>query len=468
MTAAIHFETEAYQVAHGKPMGRHFAGYGFLSAFARHASGQTVTGYVKNAKLGDEFCRFIKDFRPDSSPDYIVAAKAGALKGVGCLFTPSPINAAQAWQRELHGSRAWSLCGVNHTLSSARAMDGLTGLLTAPVQPWDAIICTSNASRAGDRDPVLAAGGIPDPAARGEPLRQAAAAGDSSGRRLRAPRPVIQGIGTRHAPRSGSALATSWSCFSAGCPFMPRPIRPRCTSRSNASPHRHRVVLVECGWAANDQIAQAFADARAKLCPSVRSIVLDGREPDLRTRAWAAADVFCSLSDNIQETFGLTPIEAMAAGLPVVVTDWDGYKDTVRDGIDGFAVPTMAPPPGAGQHLAIRHALEIDSYDSYIGQASTAVVVDIDATAAAFERLASDPDLRRRMGANGAARAKATVRLEGHREGLRGAVGRARAHESGRRHVPALPSGQSRPLACPSRPVRTLCRFSDGQVLRPP
>jgi hypothetical protein len=66
----------------------------------------------------------------------------------------------------------------------------------------------------------------------------------------------------------------------------------------------------------------------------------------------------------------------------------------------------MAAPPGAGQRLAVRHALEVDSYDSYIGQASTGVVVDVDAAAAALERLASDPDLRRRMGANGAARAR--------------------------------------------------------------
>ena len=102
----------------------------------------------------------------------------------------------------------------------------------------------------------------------------------------------------------------------------------------------------------------------------------------------------------------------------MVVTDWDGYKDTVRNGIDGFAVRPWLPPPGAGQRLAIRHALEVDTYDSYIGQASTAVVVDIDATAAAFERLASDPDLRRRMGANGAARAQGALRLEGHRQGL--------------------------------------------------
>jgi len=28
----------------------------------------------------------------------------------------------------------------------------------------------------------------------------------------------------------------------------------------------------------------------------------------------------------------------MAAGLPCVVTDWDGYKDTVRHGEDGFRV----------------------------------------------------------------------------------------------------------------------------------
>ncbi len=34
----------------------------------------------------------------------------------------------------------------------------------------------------------------------------------------------------------------------------------------------------------------------------------------IRETAWASADVFCSLSDNIQETFGIVPIEAMAAG----------------------------------------------------------------------------------------------------------------------------------------------------------
>jgi len=40
--------------------------------------------------------------------------------------------------------------------------------------------------------------------------------------------------------------------------------------------------------------------------------------------AWQAAGVFIALSDKIQETLGLTPLEAMAEGLPVIVSDWDG------------------------------------------------------------------------------------------------------------------------------------------------
>ena len=390
VTAAIHFETEAYQVAHGKPMGRHFAGYGFLSAFARHASGQTVTGYVKNPKLGDEFCRFIKDFRPDSSPDYIVAAKAGALKGVGCLFTPSPINAAQAWQRELHGSRAWSLCGVNHTLSSARAMDGLTGLLTAPVQPWDAIVCTSNASRQV----------IETLFSRQEEYltRQLGAS-----RFVRPQLPVIPlGVdcdsqaghpGHRDAARAalgvgpGDFVVLFLGRLSFHAKANPAPMY-LALERLAA---RHRVVLVECGWAANDQIVQAFADARAKLCPSVRSIVLDGREPDLRTQGLGFGRYVLlplgqypgDLRPDPYRSHGCRP-----AGGRDRLGRLQGYGSKWHRWL--YRSRPWPRRPGAGQRLAIRHALELDSYDFYIGQASTAVVVDIDATTAAFERLASD------------------------------------------------------------------------------
>jgi glycosyltransferase involved in cell wall biosynthesis len=86
-------------------------------------------------------------------------------------------------------------------------------------------------------------------------------------------------------------------------------------------PSGKQVVLVECGWHANEFIEKSYAEAAALACPSVRVITLDGRKAEDRHRAWASADVFCSLSDNIQETFGIVPIEAMAAGIPVVVAD---------------------------------------------------------------------------------------------------------------------------------------------------
>ena len=95
------------------------------------------------------------------------------------------------------------------------------------------------------------------------------------------------------------------------------------------------------------------------------------------------------MSDNIQETFGITPIEAMSAGLPVVVSDWDGYRDTVRDGIDGFRIPTQMPPPGYGDDLALRHSLGIDTYDMYCAYSSSLVVVDLASTTQAFIKLFS-------------------------------------------------------------------------------
>ena len=79
------------------------------------------------------------------------------------------------------------------------------------------------------------------------------------------------------------------------------------------------VVLVECGWHANAFIERAYAQAAQRACHSVKVITLDGRNAEQRQTAWAAADVFCSLSDNIQESFGIMPMEAMAAGLPVSV-----------------------------------------------------------------------------------------------------------------------------------------------------
>jgi len=52
------------------------------------------------------------------------------------------------------------------------------------------------------------------------------------------------------------------------------------------------------------------------------------------------ADIFISPADSVQETFGITPIEAMSCGLPAIVSDWNGYRETVVHGETGFLVKT--------------------------------------------------------------------------------------------------------------------------------
>ncbi len=130
-----------------------------------------------------------------------------------------------------------------------------------------------------------------------------------------------------------------------------------------------------------------------------------GARPRIR-RAWFAADIFISLSDNVQESFGLTPVEAMAAGLPVVVSDWDGYRDSVRDGVDGFRIPTVMPPPGMGEALAFIYAAGYGGHDVMCGAAAQSTAVHPGAAATALVRLIEDPNLRRTMGAAGRARAR--------------------------------------------------------------
>jgi glycosyltransferase involved in cell wall biosynthesis len=66
---------------------------------------------------------------------------------------------------------------------------------------------------------------------------------------------------------------------------------------------------------------------------------------EVKSDLLASADIFLSLSDNAQETFGLSLLEAQASSIPVIASRFDGYKDLVRDAVDGYLIDTYGCVP---------------------------------------------------------------------------------------------------------------------------
>ena len=407
MKPAIHFHPEAYSTGGPKLMGRNAAGESFLRGFLRHSRADGFFVEVRDPSHAEGFASAARAAGRTEPVRSITAANLGDLAQAEVLYQPDPMLGAQAWRRAAFGHGSWSLCGITHTTASAGVMDGIADLLVAPVQPWDALICTSHAVK--DNVERLLNG-------QRRHLRERLGAS-----RVVMPQlPVIPlGIHTedfefsaeqRDAARAelGVTETTLVVLFMGRLSFHAKahPLALYQALETAARATGRDVLLIECGWHANDFIASAYDEAGRFACPGVRVAVRDGRLPQVRQGCWAAADIFCSLSDNIQETFGLVPLEAMAAGLPVIVSDWDGYRETVRDGVDGFRIPTMAPPPGVSGDLALRHALGVDSYDLYCGNTCSFVAVEIPATVAAFERLFASAALRREMGESGRRRAR--------------------------------------------------------------
>lgn len=91
-----------------------------------------------------------------------------------------------------------------------------------------------------------------------------------------------------------------------------------------------------------------------------------GRVSDTDKNAWLQ-NAAGGLVPSLYEPFGITALEVMSAGAPVIVGNTGGLAEIVTDGVDGLKVP-----PG-----------------------------DVDALAGAMAGLLTDPDLSRRLGAAG-------------------------------------------------------------------
>lgn len=109
---------------------------------------------------------------------------------------------------------------------------------------------------------------------------------------------------------------------------------------------------------------------------------------------YRAANFFVSPSDNPQETFGLTLLEAMAAQLPLIVSDFDGYKDIATPDV-ALKIPTRWSHLNLFDSKGVAPLLDEQLLARFIAQS---ISVDIDRLAAALQTFYSQAGLCEEMG----------------------------------------------------------------------
>ena len=402
--AAIFFHSDAIEGAGKDLVGRRSAGQSFLRGYFDHMPGDTVHAVTQHRKAAEDFEKVARDMG-ETRPLHVSPLRgSGDFTAKGSIFFPGPGFLDAPWRRQRFGAARCSLVGITHTMSTRRVMEGLHRLMLEPVEDWDAIICTSRAVQdVVEQQCTLEA----------EFIRARFGAS-----RVPMPQlPIIPlGISTSDFTQGAAERAAMRNRFGASREAIVVMTMGRITSVEKANPVPLFLALEEVaqssgkdihlwmvGWPSRNEEEALHSSGAAALAPSVNVTMIDGRDPDVRRNVWAGADIFTLPVDNIQETFGLVPVEAMAAGLPVVMPDWNGFRDTVVHGETGFLIPTRMPDAGqfGGSRLAERFADGTDDYLRFLSLVQQQTQLDVRAYANALGALVTDPDLRVEMGQAG-------------------------------------------------------------------
>lgn len=389
------------------------------------------------------------------------------IKPWGGLFLPDPSIGRWAQWRRPAGAAAFSLIGQIHTLSTPAAQALIADLVSEPVRPWDALICTSRAGQAVVRDLI------------DDRIQQLLSRCGGERARFEAqlpqlpviPLPVpVQRMQAELPPAASARQALGLPPEAAVLVWLGRlslltkqdPWPAYALLQRLAGQLDRPLVLVECGPDDSPPQAEHLQQLR-QLCPAVRFVRLGGEEPvpePVKLQALAAADIGLFLVDNPQETFGLAVVEAMAAGLPLVASDWDGYRDLVRHGTDGFLIPSRWASTAAlvSGSLGWQQLTGLNSFPMTSGALAQLVQLDLQAAEAALLSLLHDASLRRAMGH--AARSRALAQFDaavvmGEYRALFDELARLRA-------AAPLAAHQPDPLPLSLDPVRLFAGFASA------
>jgi len=136
-------------------------------------------------------------------------------------------------------------------------------------------------------------------------------------------------IGQRFAPRSDWSRDGTFRIVYVGALTATKGVHVLLQAFERLAATSAELTLVG-GWSSRGM--RSFITERLKSDPRIRITVGDPL-PHLEQ-----ADVY--VHPSLHDGFGFAPMEAMACGVPVIVTQDTGMKEHVREGINGFVVST--------------------------------------------------------------------------------------------------------------------------------
>jgi len=301
--------------------------------------------------------------------------------------------------RATHARTPWPITAVIHSLNGREVVDHAVRLTHARLAPQDAIFCTSH-------DGLDAMQRLLDG---GERITGRKFAGQLRHVPLGIDDGLFESGGDRARGRARLRIAADAVVLLAlgrMTPAQKMDLGPLCrllATRIVPSSQVPVVLLIAGGASQSDLAGVRDLVRRHNLDAHVRLFanfpIKD--KPDVL----AMSDILVSPVDNTQETFGLSVVEAMAAGLPVVASKFDGYKDLVEDGVDGFLVDTWSSDSDPVAEW-------FDLMDRDITQLfqSQGVAVDLEQLGDRLLTLIADPARREAMGRAGRAKAERAYR----------------------------------------------------------
>jgi glycosyltransferase involved in cell wall biosynthesis len=407
----------------GGPLnGRRWAGQQLLRLWLELAGDQPLQLVAADPGIGAAVQQLLQNWKANNGVHIHGLVESGPIQAIGSFFTPDPaLGLWSLWRDATATPASFSLIGQIHTLCTTAALTRLEELSVENVFSWDALICSSSAGRQ-----------VVEAVLEQREERVAARAGVRSSQ-LRAHRPQlpviplpmpVREIQEQLPPREQARRALGLPAESKVVLWLGR---LSLFSKTDPAPtyqvlervaHELQVplILVELGPDDTPEQGAHFQELRAG-CQQLQFLRLGGAEPvaeSTKQQAMAAADLAISLVDNVQETFGQSLVEALAAGLPVVASNWDGYRDLVDHGRSGFLIPSRWARVAnqASVPLGWQHRLGVQSYPMVAGALAQLVQLDLAAAEAAVLLLLRDEVLRQAMGRQAAQQARSRFALQ--------------------------------------------------------